>query len=61
LSQIDPVGGLVTGTEKPLFLHEGLQQNRAIAIDRLPMIGEGSGYLARIMDARFFDWIQGKI
>ena len=43
LTKINPISRLVAGTEKPLFLHEGLQQDGTIALDCLPMVGKHLG------------------
>jgi hypothetical protein len=44
LTQMDPVGGLVTGTLDACFLDKGFQQDRAITIDLLPMAGKQPGH-----------------
>jgi hypothetical protein len=40
IPEINPVGGLVAGSAKPLFIHKGLQIIDGMIIDRLPVLGD---------------------
>ena len=40
LSDVGPVGGAVAGTGEAVGLHEGLQQERSVAVASLPVVGQ---------------------
>ena len=43
LADVDPVGGLVAGAAMALRLDEGLEQDGAIAVALMPIVGQLAG------------------
>ena len=61
-AQVDPIRRMVTGSVESGPFDEGLHQCGPASVSMLPVVSElTSGHAPSIRDARFLQWIQGRM